>query len=88
VRNASEAAVRSVYQSLRTRYAEYCACERCQEDVMSLALNHTKPRYVSDAGIGEVITGVNLTYDQMKAELTVIVFDAMRKVAANPRHAL
>ena len=86
MKNASEAAVRSVYESLRKRYAEYCTCARCQEDVISLALNHTKPRYVTEP-IGEVITGVNLSYDQMRAELTVIVFDAMRKVAANPRHA-
>ena len=86
MKNVSEGAVRSIYESLRSKYAEYCSCARCQEDVMSLALNHTKPRYVTEA-IGEVITGVHLSYDQMKAELTVIVFDAMRKVAANPRHA-
>ena len=85
MKNVSERAVRSVYDALRSKHAEFCSCARCQEDVMSLALNHTKPRYVTEP-IGEVVTGVNLSLDQMRAELTVIVFDAMRKVAANPRH--
>jgi competence protein ComFB len=88
VKNVSEKAVRTVYESLRTRHAEFCACPRCQEDVLTLAMNHTRPRYVSgESTLGEVVTGVHLTYDQMRAELTVIVYDAMRRVAANPRHS-
>ena len=88
MRNVSEAAVRSVYESLVGTQAGFCSCERCREDVVALALNNTKPHYVSGAsGLGEVITGVHLSLDRMRAELTVIVLDAMRKVAANPRHA-
>jgi competence protein ComFB len=88
MRNVSESALRSVYDSLLRSQAGFCSCERCREDVLALALNNTKPHYVSGgSGVGEVITGVNLSLDRMRAELTVIVLDAMRKVAANPRHA-
>ncbi len=88
MKNISESAIRSVYESLLQSQAGFCACERCREDVMTLALNNTRPRYVSGAsGVGEVVTGVNLSLDRMRAELTVIVLDAMRKVSANPRHA-
>ena len=38
--------------------------------------------------LGEVVTGVQLSYDQARAELTVLLFEAMRKVAASPRHAV
>jgi hypothetical protein len=37
--------------------------------------------------IGEIVTDVQLTYDQSRAELTVLVFEAMRIVALSPRHA-
>jgi competence protein ComFB len=87
MKNALEAPLRSIYQTLRKQHPEFCACERCQDDVMALALNNTRPRYVSGTPpLGEVITGVQLNYDQTRAQLTVVVFEAMRKVAANPRH--
>jgi competence protein ComFB len=88
MKNVSENAIRSVYESLLKSQAGFCTCERCREDVVTLALNNTRPRYVSGApGVGEVVTGVNMSLDRARAELTVVVLDAMRKVSANPRHA-
>lgn len=88
MRNALEGAVRSIYAELRGKNPQFCDCAQCQDDVLSFALNHTKPRYVSgNPPLGAVVTGVQLSYDQTRAELTVVVFDAMRKVAASPRHA-
>lgn len=88
MRNISESAIRSVYESLLQSQAGFCSCARCREDVVALALNNTRPRYVSGApGVGEVVTGVNMSLDRARAELTVVVLDAMRKVSANPRHA-
>jgi competence protein ComFB len=88
MKNALEGAVRSIHRELRTRQSEYCACAHCEDDVLALALNQVKPRYVSDhTSLGTVVTGVHLSYDQMRAELTVLVFDAMRRVAQSPRHA-
>lgn len=88
MKNALEGAMRSIYEELRTRNPQFCDCTQCRDDVLSLALNHTKPRYVSgNPPLGAVVTGVQLSNDQARAELTVVVFDAMRTVAKSPRHA-
>ena len=88
MKNALEGPLRSIYADLRRTNPQFCACAQCQDDVMTLALNNTKPRYVSgNPPLGEVVTGVQLSLDQAKAELTVLLFDAMRRVAASPRHA-
>ena len=87
MKNALEGAVRSIHRELMKKHPEFCTCERCEDDVMALALNQTKPRYVSEnSSMGSVVTGVHLSYDQLRAELTVLVFDAMRRVAKSPRH--
>ena len=87
MKNALEGAVRSIHRELMKKHPEFCTCARCEDDVMALALNQTKPRYVSEnSSLGTVVTGVHLSYDQLRAELTVLVFDAMRRVAISPRH--
>lgn len=86
MKNAIEDAVRDVYRSLRARNAQYCDCPRCQDDVIALALNHTRPRYVAGPPLGAAVTSVQLAQDQSRAELTVIVLEAMRRVAQEPRH--
>ena len=86
MKNALEEVIRDVYGSLRESHPEFCACERCQDDVMTLALNHTRPRYVQADGLGAAVTRVQLSTDAARTEITVIVFDAMRRVSANPRH--
>ena len=84
--NALEEVIRSIYTSLREAHPEYCACEKCQDDVLTFALNQTRPRYVQADGLGAAVTRVALATDAARTEITVIVFDAMRRVAANPRH--
>jgi competence protein ComFB len=87
MKNALEGAVRSIHRELRVRNPEFCTCARCEDDVLALALNQTKPRYVSEnSSLGTIVTGVHLSYDQLRAELTVLVYDAMRRVAKTPRH--
>jgi competence protein ComFB len=85
--NALEETIRDVYASLRATHQEYCACERCEDDVLTLALNQTRPRYVQSDGLGAAVTRVALATDAARTEITVIVFDAMRRIATNPRHA-
>ena len=84
--NALEDVMRSVYTELRRGHAEFCACQRCGDDVLTLALNQAKPRYVVGDPLGAAVTRVALSQDQVRAELAVIVFAAMRRVAANPNH--
>jgi competence protein ComFB len=86
MKNALEEVIRDVYGSLRDQHPQFCACERCQDDVMTYALNQTRPRYVQSDGLGAAVTRVALATDAARTEITVIVFDAMRRVAANPRH--
>lgn len=84
--NALENAVHEVFYRLRTMEAGYCHCAQCQDDVITHALNHAKPRYISGAAIGSAVTRVSLSRDQAQAEVAVLVLEAMRRVQRNPRH--
>lgn len=86
MKNAIEDAVRDIYRSLREKNAQFCGCARCEDDVIAYALNHTRPRYVAGPPMGAAVTSAQLAQDQSRAELTVVVFDAMRRVAKQPRH--
>ena len=55
-------------------------------DVITHALNHARPRYISGQAIGSAVTRVALTRDQAQAEVAVLVLEAMRRVQRNPRH--
>lgn len=88
MKNALESAVRSVFSELRSKQPGFCTCPECEDDVIAYALNNVKPRYVSGhSPVGEVVTGVHLSYDQARAELTVVILEAMKRVASQPRHA-
>ena len=86
MKNALEEVVRSSHEQMLRTHAEYCSCEKCKDDVSTLALNHLRPRYVVGDPLGAAITRVLLEQDQAKTEITIAVFDAMRRVAGNPRH--
>ncbi len=84
--NALEELVRAVHSELREKYAEGCACQQCQDDVITMAMNHLRPRYIVGEPMGAALTRVSLSQAQARAEIAVVVFDAMRRVGANPRH--
>jgi len=86
MKNALEEVVKSSHEQLLRSHPEFCTCEKCRDDVSTLALNHLRPRYVVGDPLGAAITRVLLEQDQAKTEVTVAVYDAMRRVAANPRH--
>jgi hypothetical protein len=87
MQNALEESVHEVFFRLRDLEAGYCHCAKCQDDVITHALNHARPRYISGAaGIGSAVTRVALTRDQAQAEVAVLVLGAMRRVQRNPRH--
>lgn len=85
--NALEEAVRATYDALRSADPAFCGCERCRADVMTLVLNQARPRYVVGDPLGAAVTRVALDRRQMRAELSVIVLDAMRRVAQTPHHS-
>jgi len=84
--NALEEVVTATYRGLRERDAEFCRCQQCEDDVILLAMNNAKPRYVGEAPLGAAVTRVALAQDGAKAEIAVLVLDAMKKVRARPRH--
>ena len=84
--NALEEVVQATFRDLRERDADFCRCEHCEGDVILLAMNNARPRYVGEAPLGAAVTRVALAQDGAKAEIAVLVMDAMRKVRARPRH--
>lgn len=84
--NLIEEALDEQHEMLRQKVAGYCGCVQCKDDVVTMALNQIRPRYTSGARKGSVITRAELQGDQAKAEIMVVMLDAMRKVAAAPRH--
>jgi competence protein ComFB len=88
MKNLLEGAVKDVYDELHSRDATFCGCEQCEDDVITFALNHLRPRYAGGTLEGVAVTSVDLQRDQTRAELMVAVLDAMRRVANNPRHSI
>ena len=87
MKNRLETVIEEIYHELRGKNPDYCACELCQSDVLAFALNHSRPRYSGGTATGRALISVDLQKDQTRAELAVVVLDAMRRVAATPRHA-
>lgn len=81
-----ERAVREVHAKLAATHAEFCSCEQCADDVATLVMNQTRPRYTT-TGLGWAIEAADLDTDQVRAQLSVLVFEAMHRVAEQPRHA-
>ena len=86
MKNALEEAVLEVSGQLKARHREFCSCQRCHDDVVAQALNKARPRYIGGSPIGAAVTRVSLSSDSARAEIAVVVFDAMRRVNMNPRH--
>ncbi|HEU4564159.1 MAG TPA: late competence development ComFB family protein [Gemmatimonadaceae bacterium] len=86
MKNLLEGTLRELYDGMRDRYPQYCSCERCQADVLAMALNQAKPRYTGGTVQGIAITMLDLQAASTRASLSVVLLDAMRRVGANPNH--
>jgi hypothetical protein len=86
MQNLLEDAVVEIFEKLRATEAGYCHCARCFDDVIAHALNKARPRYSSGSTLGSTITRVSLAQEQARAEIAVVVLEAMRRVQRNPRH--
>lgn len=86
MKNALEEIAIDVFDELRRRHAGFCNCSQCRDDVITAALNKIRPRYISGSPLGSAVTRVALSHRQARAELAVVMLDAMRLVGAHPRH--
>jgi hypothetical protein len=86
--NALEEVIGEVFDQVSKGRARFCDCAQCRDDVITHALNQARPRYVSGSLIGSAVTRVALSHGQARAELAVLVLEAMRRVSARPRHVI
>ena len=86
MKNLLEGTVVALYDELRVQNPEVCACDNCRTDVIAYALNAARPRYSGGTDVGQALVLFDLQRDQTRAALAVIVRDAMRRLAVNPRH--
>jgi competence protein ComFB len=85
MRSPLERVVRETHVKLTDVHTEFCSCEQCEDDVVAFVMNQTRPRYTT-TGLGWAVEAADLETDQVRAELSVLVFDAMHRVAEQPRH--
>lgn len=83
--NAIEEVVREVYEQVREREADFCSCAQCRDDVLRHTMNHLRPRYVGTP-VGGAVTRAALALEQARAEVAVLILEAMNLVAKNPLH--
>ena len=84
IHNLTEEHVQASYDSLVSRFPDFCGCDVCRADAMVYALNRVPARYVSTQQ-GSVITEVNLEKDQSRAAIDVAMRDGLRRISLSPR---
>ncbi|HWP03184.1 MAG TPA: late competence development ComFB family protein [Gemmatimonadaceae bacterium] len=86
MQNLLEEAVVETFKQLRAAEPGFCHCAQCHDDVVAHVLNKARPRYTSGSTLGAAVTRVSLAQQQARAEIAVLVLEAMRRVQRNPRH--
>ncbi len=84
IHNLAEEHVQASYESLLSRFPDFCGCDVCRDDAMVYALNRVPARYVSTLQ-GSVITEVSLEKDQSRAAIDVAMMDGLRRISLSPR---
>ena len=89
LKNYTEVAVTEVFEevlaALRKKDPNICACDRCREDVMAVALNRLPPKYIA-TDKGEIFTKVNFDRVGGKAEIIASLIHGFELVGKHPRH--
>jgi competence protein ComFB len=85
MKNLVESVVREIHGELKLQHRQFCTCAQCADDVVALVLNHSQPRYAT-TDTGTALANLEMWADESRAELAVLVLDAMERVAREPRH--
>ena len=85
IRNIMEEVVQQNLSRVLRMYPDCCTCEKCQQDILLLALNNLPPKYISTQR-GDVYTRLKLTEIQDDVKLIEEIAKAVEIVMRNPRH--
>lgn len=85
IKNFVEDGVASYVDEAIAGDEEFCRCRRCRLDVMALALNELKPKYVVTPK-GYAFARMDELEAQFLADTIIAVRKAMKVVKENPRH--
>jgi len=85
VKNYLEDMVREELNRLLAERNDVCKCKNCYKDMVTHTLNRLPTKYaISD--LGTVVTKFHLTKDQLRAQVTVEILDAIETVKKTPYH--
>jgi len=84
VKNIAEYLVSRACGELAPTMPGICLCQICREDVLVFALNRLPPHYASTL-TGEVVSKIEMEAGQGSIDVTVVLLEGMRRVAASPR---
>ncbi len=82
--NYMEVAVRDVMDTVLADM-DVCTCEECRLDIMAIALNNLKPKYVVTKR-GQLYTKVHMLESQYAIDIISAVTRAAETVRLSPRH--
>ena len=85
VRNIMELIIASVYEQHEQELDMKCTCEQCRNDVLALALNRTKPRYITNEAHGPYVRATIENDAQEWIHLLATVTQAASFVSDNPQ---
>lgn len=85
VRNIMELIITSVYEQHENELDMKCTCEQCRNDVLALALNRTKPRYITNEAHGPYVRAAIESDTQELIHLLATVTQAASFVSDNPQ---
>ena len=85
VKNYMEQLVQKKLGELLDDKEDICKCSQCQLDMITYALNHLPPKYISSHQ-GEVFTKIDGMSTQQEADIYRCLTDAINVVSSNPRH--
>jgi len=83
--NYMESVVTSYVDEIIACDTGFCGCSRCRMDIIAIALNDVKPKYVV-APKGMAYARIGELQAQFRADTIVAVTRAMKMVKAHPRH--
>jgi len=83
--NLQEVLVKKVVDEQLINRADACSCDKCKADILAIALNNLRPRYVV-TDKGRILAKTAVLDNQINTDILVEVSKAIEIVSKNPRH--